>query len=648
MEVLSSCVYCGVGCRLTYVVEGGRVVKMLPDKTDPVSKGQPCSKGLTISEVAYKNRLTQPMVRSSKDAALRSVTWEEAYDAIEEGVRGLDGREILFIPSGKTSNENAYVMQKFARVVLRSNNVDGCCSRLCHVNTITGLRQAFGTDGSPGKFEDIATRDCILILGSNPASNHPVLFRELLRAKKRGTKLISVVSIPNETSRVADVVAQIEPDTEVAFINCLIREIIQRGGLDADARSVTGFEELSLMVSKYTCERVCSICRIRPEAFFKIVEAVSSSSHFGIMHGMGLTQSRNGLANVYSLLNLLTVKNGKLLSNRGEINVQGVGDMGCNPTGILPSPVMNDELERLWKASLSKEMGLNMIQALYLTPAKAAFLCDVNIALSLPDLDRLHNNLRKMFVVMLHHHRNATMDFADVVLPIPMLFESMGSVTTGERRVRLARKVAEPVGEAKPAWMIFKELSERFGHAESFPYSSAEEVLKEAASIVSPFHTVNVERLYEGEDQWPLKEPLFRRYTPVDFEGTAYSRSPVYPYVLVTVRSPLHFLHDDLTSQATSLMHGGQYIEFCYLNPDDARDIQVSDGDRVTVTSPSGRITVGAKTDPTQQKGVVKMFIHSEKLMVNKLVPLEYTSGTFTPNYKAVSVSVVKVPRAPQ
>jgi len=646
MEVLSSCVYCGVGCRLTYVVEEGRVIKILPDRTDPVSKGQPCSKGLTISEVAYKNRLTQPMVRPNKNAELRPVTWKEAYDAIVEGVKGLDGREILFIPSGKTSNEDAYVMQKFARVVLKSNNVDGCCSRLCHVNTTTGLKEAFGIDGSPAKFEDIATRDRILILGSNPASNHPVLFRELLRAKRGGTKLISVVSIPNETSKVCDLTAEIEPDTEVAFVNGLIREVIHRGALDALAKSVTGFEQLSLTVSKYTVERVCEICRVNPETFFEIVEAVSSSEHFGIMHGMGLTQSRNGLANVYSLLNLLTVKNGKLLSNRGEINVQGVGDMGCSPAGVLPSVVMNDVLEKMWKTDLSSKMGLNMIQALYLTPVKAAFLCDVNIALSLPDLDKLHDNLRKMFVVMLHHHRNATLDFADVVLPIPMLFESMGSVTTGERRVRLARKVAEPVGKAKPVWVVFKELSEKLGRAESFQYSSSKEILKEVASIVDPFHSVNVERLYEGEDQWPVKEPLFRRYMPVDFEGTAYERSPNYPYVLVTVRSPLHFLHDDLTSQATSLMHGGQYIEFCYLNPDDARDMEVSEGDRVTITSPSGRITVGAKTDPTQKKGVVKLFIHSEKLMVNKLVPLEYTSGTFTPNYKAVSVSVVKVPRA--
>jgi len=645
MKVLSSCVYCGVGCRLTYVVEEGRVVKILPDKTDPVSKGQPCSKGLTISEVAYKNRLTQPMVRPSKNAELRPVSWEDAYDAIVEGVKGLDGREILFVPSGKTSNEDAYVMQKFARAVLKSNNVDGCCSRLCHVNTITGLKQAFGIDGSPAKFEDIATRDCILILGSNPASNHPVLFRELLRAKKAGTKLISVVSISNETSKVCDLTAEIEPDTEVAFINCLIREVIQRGGLDALAKSVTGFEQLSLTVSGYTCERVCRICHVEPEVFFKIVEAVSSSAHFGIMHGMGLTQSKNGLANVYSLLNLLTVKNGKLLSNRGEINVQGVGDMGCNPAGVLPSAVMNDILERKWKTDLPREMGLNMIQALYLTPVKAAFLCDVNIALSLPDLDKLHDRLRKMFVVMLHHHHNATMDFADVVLPIPMLFESTGSITSGERRVRFVRKVAEPVGKAKPAWVIFKELSERLGRAESFQYSSSKEILKEVVSIIDPFHSVDAERLYEGEDQWPLKEPLFRRYMPVDFEGTAYSRSPNYPYVLVTVRSPLHFLHDDLTSQATSLMHGGQYIEFCYINPDDARDLGVADGDQVAITSPSGRITVGAKTDPTQKKGVVKLFIHSEKLMVNKLVPLEYTSGTFTPNYKAISVSVVKAPR---
>lgn len=630
---------------MTYVVEQGRVTKMLPDRTDPVSKGAPCSKGLTISEVAYKNRVTTPMIRRSKGGDLKPATWEEAYGVITDRVKGLDGRDILFVPSGKASNEDAYVMQKFARVALRSNNVDGCCSRLCHVNTIAGLKQTFGIDGSPAKFDDIATRDCILILGSNPASNHPVLFREVLRTRKRGTKLISVVSVPNETSRVADLVAEIEPDTEVAFINCLIREVIDRKGVDPLARSITGFEQLAMTVSKYTCERVCRICRIQRDAFYKIAEAVVSSRDFGIIHGMGLTQSRNGLANVYALLNLLTIKNGELLSNRGEINVQGVGDMGCSPAGIIPSPVMNDLLEQKWGASLSQEMGLNMIQALFLTPVKALFLCDVNIAVSLPDLDRLHRNLRDMFVVLLHHHRNATMDFADVVLPIPMLFESTGSVTTGERRVRFVRKVADPIGNAKPPWLIFKELARSLGHGDSFEYGSAREIMQEVVSIVDPFRKVNVNKLYEGEDQWPAKEPLFRRYMPVDFEGTAYSRSENYRFVLVTVRSPLHFLHDDLTSQATTLMHGGQYIEFCYLNRDDARSIGVVDGDLVKITSPSGSIAVGARADPAQKKGIVKLFIHSERLMVNRLVPLEYTSGTFTPNYKAIPVNVVKAER---
>jgi anaerobic selenocysteine-containing dehydrogenase len=301
---------------------------------------------------------------------------------------------------------------------------------------------------------------------------------------------------------------------------------------------------------------------------------------------------------------------------------------------------MNDLLEKRWGEPLPREMGMNMVQALYLTPVKALFLCDVNIAVSLPDLDKLHRNLREMFVVLLHHHRNATMEFADVVLPITMLFESTGSVTTGERRVRFVRKVAEPYGNARPVWQVFKDLAERLGHGGAFQYASAKDIAREIVSVVDPFNKVDIEKLYSGQDQWAAKEPLFRRYVPVDFEGTAYTRSQRYPYVLVTVRSPLHFLHDDLTSQATTLMHGGQYTEFCYLNKEDAQGIGVSDGDLVTVTSPSGSITAPAKVDPTQKKGVVKLFIHSERLMVNRLVPLEYTPVTFTPNYKAISVNV--------
>ncbi|MEM3470214.1 MAG: molybdopterin-dependent oxidoreductase, partial [Thermoproteota archaeon] len=189
-KISSTCIYCGVGCRLNYVVESNAVVKVEPFKEDEVSEGYPCLRGLTVNEVIHKNRVLKPLIRENKDEDFEEVSWDEAYRFIHDHLKSLEGNEVLFIPSGKASNENAYVMQKFARAVLKSNNVDGCCSRLCHANTISALNMMFGINGSPGRIEEVSTRDLILIIGSNPASNYPVIFGRVVRAKAKGTKLI--------------------------------------------------------------------------------------------------------------------------------------------------------------------------------------------------------------------------------------------------------------------------------------------------------------------------------------------------------------------------------------------------------------------------------------------------------------------------
>lgn len=639
MEVLSSCIYCGIGCRLKYVLEGERICKTLPDQSDDVSEGSPCIKGLTISDVVGERRLTKPMIREGKDDDFEEATWERAYQFIYEHVKDLDGREVLFIPSGKTSNENSYVMQKFARIALRTNNVDGCCSRLCHANTVRALRDAFGIDGSPSRFDDIYTRDLVLVVGSNPASNHPVLYNKIAKAKRRGTKVACIVSTPNETSAASDLSIQVQPDTELALINALTNSVIKKGNLSERAINVNGFGQLVSTVSDYTCDRVCPECGIDPRQFRALEEAVRASKAFGLMHGMGLTQSKNGIQNVYALLNLVIVKDGKMLSNRGEINVQGVGDMGGSPSGIISSFVMKGELERRWGTELTSEIGLNMIQALYLSPVKAVFACDTNIAVSLPDLNRLHENLRKMFYVLLHHHENYTMRFANVLLPIPMLIEGSGTITNGERRVRHVRKVAEPFGDAKPVWTIFKELSRCFGVERCFDYRDERQVFQEICELIPTYRSVDADKVYGGSDGWAVKDPPYMKYVPVHYEGREYARTSARPYVLVTVRSPSHFLHGELTSLSPSLRRG-RNVESCYMNPDDAKEKGISDGDAVTVLSTCGSVSTEAKVDPLVNRGLIKMYIHSERLLVNRLVPLDYTSVTFTPNYKSISVDV--------
>jgi len=155
-KISSTCVYCGVGCRLSYVIGKGEIIGVKPVKEDAVSKGYPCLRGLTINEVIDKNRVLKPLIRESREEDFKEVSWNEAHRFIFDHLKNLEGNEVLFIPSGKASNEKAYVMQKFARAVLKSNNVDGCCSKLCHANTISALNTVFGINGSPGRIEGVS------------------------------------------------------------------------------------------------------------------------------------------------------------------------------------------------------------------------------------------------------------------------------------------------------------------------------------------------------------------------------------------------------------------------------------------------------------------------------------------------------------
>ncbi|MGB9717452.1 MAG: molybdopterin oxidoreductase family protein [Thermoproteota archaeon] len=639
---VSTCIYCGVGCRLNYVVENNMVVRVEPVKEDVVSRGYPCLRGLTVNEVIHKNRVLRPLIRKAKDEEFKEVSWDEAYGFIVDHLKDLEGNEVLFIPSGKTSNENAYVMQKFARTVLRSSNVDGCCSRLCHVNTISALNTVFGINGSPGRIEEVSSRDLILIIGSNPASNYPVIFSRVVKAKAGGTKLIGVNSPLNETSRFCDVNVQVKPDTQLVFLNGLVNRLIERG-VPEEKRRIQGFEQLVEAVSEYSPERVSKTCGVERSLFEKVVEMVYSSKAFGIMHGMGLTQSRNGFLNVVSLLNLLVLKDGVLLSGRGEINVQGMSDVGGVPSGFLPSLVSKDRLEEAWGAELSEESGLNMIQALYLNPVKAVFACDVNMALSLPDLENLHARLREMFVVLLHHHFNYTVNFANVVLPITMLVEGEGTITNWERRIRLVRKVVDPPGEAKHVWRVFKELASYLNRGKLFPYENEKEIFKEVVKLVPAYRSVDVEKVYGGEDDWGVKKPAFLRYVPVHYEGVDYPVSKKYPYILVGVRTPFLFLHNELTGLSETLTRANKKdIEACYMNPEDLKKEGFSDGETIILFSSCGRLRLRVKADATVISGTIKMYIHSENTPVNKLVPLNYTFNTFTPNYKSVAVGVGK------
>jgi formate dehydrogenase major subunit len=630
---------------LLYVVENGQIVKILPDRSDEPSEGIACVKGLTIHESVRNNegRILKPLIRTSKEEELKEVSWEEAYRLVCERTKDLAPNEVFINASGKITNEDCYVTQKFARVAYKTNNIDACCARLCHVTTVEGLEHCFGSRAAFfSKMDDVYGLDCLFIVGSNPASNYPVLYDRILQARRKGLKVVSSQALQSLTTKFSDVSLVIYPGTELVLLNGIMNALIHQGAYDKSAEEVEGFGRLCQVVELYSIDFVRNVCGVDLETLNQLIEHVANARSLGIIHGMGLTQHITGSENVHALLDLMILKNAKLLSLRGEINVQGVGDMGCLPDRLPTGPlatasVLADE----WGAAVPMGKGKSIVEAFLISPPKAAFISGMNTAQSLPNLNVVHKNLQNMFVVVLDHYFNLTTEFADVVLPTPLLFEREGTITNGERRVRLVRKVVDACGDCKPEWQIFKELSAYFGCAGQFRYETPMDITGEIVRVIPAYRQVDVSGVYEGIDGWPEKRMLFRRFVPEHFEGVEDIRSDKYPLILTSFRSQHHFLTGEMTNKSRTLM-GFREGPFCYLSPLDAEALEIRSGDVVEVLSSVGSIECPALVDDNVPKGRVGMHFHFEELLVNKLFPTQFDDKTFTPNFKMVAVNVRK------
>jgi len=641
----SICSYCGCGCRLLFQVENGKIVKVIPDRTDDASEGIACIKGLTIHESvgSGEGRILQPLMRENKGEPFEEVSWNDAYRLIYERTKDLAPSEVFINASGKITNEDCYVTQKFARIAYKTNNVDACCARLCHVTTVQGLENCFGSRAAFSRMNDVYGTDCLFIIGSNPASNYPVLHNRILKAKRKGMKVVSSQAVYNITAKFSDVSLLIYPGTELILLNGIMNALIHQGTYDKSAERVDGFDRLKHVVELYSIDFVREACGVDLEQLNQLIEHLANAKSLGIIHGMGLTQHVTGSENVHALLNLMILKNAQLLSLRGEINVQGVGDMGCLPDRLPTGPLATvSRLEERWNTELPIGKGKTIVEAFLISPPKVVFISGMNAAQSLPNLSEVHKNLRNMFVVVLDHYFNLTSTFADVLLPTPMLFERDGTITNGERRLRRVRKVADAPENCKSEWQIFKELSQYFQCEENFDYNEARDITREIVDVVPAYSRINVDSVYDGADGWPEKRMFFRRFMPEHFEGVEDIRSDRYPLILTSFRSQHHFLTGEMTNRSKTLMsfREGPY---CYLSRMDAERLGISAGDDVEVSSIVGTITCKAQIDETIPAGRVGMHFHFEQLLVNKLFPTQFDEKTFTPNYKMVAVNVRKL-----
>jgi len=672
-EVPTICPYCGTGCGLLLGVKDGKVVSVRGDKNNPTNSGQLCVKGRfgSFEFVNHPERLKKPLIK--KNGKFEEVSWKEALDYVASKLKPYIGTDqVACLSSAKCTNEENYLMQKFARAVLKTNNVDHC-ARLCHASTVAGLAATFGSGAMTNSIDELRDTELILLTGSNTSENHPVIAYRIREAVRRGARLI--IFDPRKIPLVRDawLWCRQKPGTDVAWINGLMHIIIKEGLEDKKfiEERTEGFEELKNLVEAYTPERVEKITGIPKEKLYQSARAYARAERASIVYSMGITQHTTGTDNVKSLANLAMLcghigKPGTGVNPlRGQNNVQGACDLGALPNVFSGyQRVDNDELrtkfEQAWGVELPSQPGLTVVEMMNSAidgKIKAMYIMGENPMISDPDLNHVKEALEKLeFLVVQDIFLTETAQLADVVLPGACFAEKTGTFTNTERRVQLLHQAIDPPGEARQDWEIICELAGRLGY--QMGYASPSAIMEEIRQLTPQYGGISYRRLEQGEQlHWPcpnqdhpgtkiLHQGKFTRgkgkFFPVEFIEPAEKPDKNYPFVLTTGRILYHFHTGTMTrkSQGLNQIVPGPYVE---LNPDDAKKLRIKDASKVRVKSRRGQIVVTAKITDRVDEGVVFIPFHFYEGAANVLTNPALDPQAKIPELKVCAVKVEKL-----
>ncbi|AFL94999.1 formate dehydrogenase subunit alpha FdhA [Thermococcus cleftensis] len=654
------CPYCGFGCKLL-IGEERRRVKPYPGEPN---RGKLCPKGLYALEFVFsKDRLKRPLKRVG--SAMVPISWGVALEEIANRlleIRELYGPDaVAFIASSKISNEENYLLQKIARL-FGTNNIDNC-ARLCHEASVHALKLAVGTGAQTNPYEDLERFGVVLIWGYNPAETHPVVMDYLLRAKRKGAKIIVVDVRETRTMAFADHRLILKPGTDIVLANAMANVIIREELYDEEfvKTRTSGFSEVKMGVMKYTPEYAEKVTGVPAETIREVAREFALAGSGAIMWGMGLTQHVSGVENVLAVINLALLlgyigEKGGLYPMRGQNNVQGAAYMGAL-SEFLPGYVpLTDERFRKRVASLWGVEDLPTERGLYLTElweaiengdVRALYIVGENPAVSEANFARVREALRKLDLLVVQDiFMTRTARYAHYVLPASAFCEKSGSYMNSERRIQWSHRVCQPLGDSKPDWEILTALGRALG-LPGFDYRSVEEITAEYFKLFPELEDRSVEELKTGEGiflprkrlhTWEFATPDGRaRLIAVERISPWEEPDGEFPFVLTTVRLISHYNTGEMTLRSPSLLRlmGEPRV---LINRSDAERLGIHDGDWVEIETRRGKIRMRAKLGGVPE-GLVAVPFHFK---ANRLTS-EALNKAGTPEFKFSAAKLRKL-----
>lgn len=697
--VTTICPYCGVGCTIDLQIRNNRIIRVESNPDGPVNGMRLCVKGrYGYNFVHHPERLTAPLIREYLLAGKPrrgtdrgkwvETNWQTALDVVAQKLvttRVIHGPDSIgVLTSAKCTNEENYLMNKFARQVIGTNNIDHC-ARLCHSSTVAGLATSFGSGAMTNSIDDIMTyANSIFVIGSNTTEQHPVIGTFIRQAVlKRGVKLIVADPRRIDLTEFATLHLRLKSGTDVALLNGLMHLILQKGYEDREfiANRTENFEDFRANVEQFTPELTSEITGIPIEQLFQAADILGACKPTALFWAMGITQHVVGVQNVRTCANLqlllgnLGIPGGGVNPLRGQNNVQGACDMGGLPNVFPGYQSVVDEnarlkLEAAWGAPLPAHIGMTvteMIPSILEDKIKALYILGEDPAMSDPDSNHVRHCLEQLdFMVLQEIFPSETSQFADVLLPGVSFAEKTGTFTNTERRVQLVRQAITPFAQARADWQITTELARRIltssanTVAESAPfstwnYSSIPEIMQEISALTPSYSGITFDRLESGERmQWPVKSfqdagtPIMHQEKFTRGKGLFAVTQHIpphelpddeYPYMLNTGRVLYHWHGGELTRRVKELVevYDRSLIE---MNPEDAQRLALGSNKRVRITSRRGSIEAEAWVTDRVPVGMVYTNFHFPESLTNALTVAALDPIAKIPEYKVCAVKI--------
>jgi len=673
------CAYCGVGCSLTmYANQENDIIVASGKIQGTVNKGRTCVKGRYGHEyVSSPDRLKLPLIKDG--GKFTEVSWELAIEYTAKRLSEIKTKygpdSIAVLGSSKCTNEDNYVVQKFARACIGTNNVDNC-ARLCHASTVVGLGKSFGAGAATNSCEDIKDSDVMLIIGSNMAESHPVI-AQMVKAQKKENGVKIIVCDPRyvNMAKYGDIYLPHLPGSDVALINGMMKVIIEKNLQNQEFINdhTEGFEELKKTVFEYDLHKVSQITGVSPELIEEAACLYAKAKNAMIFYTMGITQHTTGVDNVQSLANLalLTGNIGKpgagIMALRGQANVQGACDMGVLPD-VLPGyqkvadQAVREKFAATWGVKLSDKAGLCVTELAAESlkgNLKAVFAMGENPLMTEPDIQHVKQGFEKLeFLVVQDIFLSETAELADVVFPASATYEKDGTFTNTERRVQLLRKARKNPLYTRFDWEIVCDLATALGYLMS--YQNAAQIMEEIASLTPTYAGINHARLDKTGLQWPCTDNqhpgtqilyqggVFKRpnakalFSGIEYKAPKEVPDKEYPLVLTTGRILYHY-HSGNETRRVKVLDQHVPRNYVEINAEDAARLAISHKDMVKVSSRRGSITLEARISELPRVGVVFISFHFKEAAANVLTNPVYDALAKIPEYKVCACRIEKI-----